>query len=94
MITLTASGKAHRVLARLEQGPATLSELREAVGVHGAQAKRLWHLIGTCMRCRLVSRDGQEYRLTVEGADALQCLRGGHDAVIAEPGARVFGRAA
>lgn len=98
MITYSANGKGHGVLAFLDRGPATIAEIHQAV-VPNASSRtrhRLWHLTGSLLKCRLIDRDGPFYVITSAGRDALQCLDGGFDFQTHEPApsVRFFERSA
>lgn len=94
MATFTHEGKAHRVLARLAHGPATLAELREATRTNGAVARKVFFLVGAMMRDGLIHREGSDYTITPDGLGALAELSAGHDFTVAVPTVRYFGRAA
>lgn len=98
-MNLSVNGKTQRILARLEQGPASMAELREACGVTGAEAKALWHLVKRLQDAGLIKRV-ITYSLTDKGASVLAELRTGRDVEVEDPGergrpnVRIFGRAA
>lgn len=93
-MTLSHRGPAHLALARLAQGPATLSELRFSAHATGRDRQRLWHMATNLRRAGLIARDEMGYRLTEDGADALDRLRAGADVEIPDeeprPTVRIF----
>ena len=83
----TPYGKGHRMLARLEEGPASGGELRRVADPTGSKKKRdrLWRVVRALKEDGFALRDEAGfYALTRAGADALTCLRGGQP-VFVEP---------
>lgn len=76
----TPYGKGHRMLARLDEGPASGAELRRIADPRAAGRKqqRLWRVVRALKDDGLVHRDMVGfYALTPSGVDALTCLRAG-----------------
>ncbi|MDB5448070.1 MAG: hypothetical protein JWQ97_3387 [Phenylobacterium sp.] len=98
MTTYSVSGKGHHMLAHAELGGAPVADLiYAAVGDASRQHKsKAWRTLDALKRDGLVELQDGSYRLTLDGQDALVCLRSGHPAVIASavPSVRIFGRAA
>lgn len=97
MTTFTPSGKAHMALARLSEGPATLSELRSVSGVEIAnQRRKHWYVLNALTEAGFVTLTEGFYEITPAGRDALQTLRDGFSVSTEQPvpNVRIFGRAA
>lgn len=94
--TYSVGGKGHRMLARLEEGPATARELKDvAVPDGGKRWRRAHRLLDALREDQLAwSRYGL-FHLTDSGRDALACLRLGHPVTLgAQPTVRFFTREA
>jgi hypothetical protein len=92
--TYSAHGKGHRMLARLEAGPATTGELcfaadPRAEGHRRGKGRRVLEALTADTLARPIGSGF--YVLTPAGADVLACLRGGHDAIV---GGQALGQAA
>lgn len=78
--TYNAGGKGHRMLARLEEGPATGADLRDAALPTGSAQKRqrMWNVIRALLEDGLAEHVGHEcYIITAAGRAALATLRQG-----------------
>lgn len=97
-MTLSQGGKGHRILARLELGPAFGSELIKLAGKSGTQRDRrkAWRALSAILRQGLVCIWADQYHLTPGGHDALTALELGHSPSFEEarPNVRVFAREA
>lgn len=83
--TYSAHGKAHRMLARLEAGPASTAELRDAAdgAAPNRRRRRLFGLIEALADDGLIARaEAFGFVLTRPGADLLAALRAGHDVTL------------
>lgn len=92
-MNLSAYGRGHRALSRLSEGPATMSELRQAAGLTGNRAKKLAFQLGMMLTRGLVTKEpGFGYEITSDGLDALAVLNTGQDYTVHEttPNARIF----
>lgn len=78
--TYDVGGKGHRMLARLEEGPATGADLRDAAMPTGPAQKRqrMWNVVRALLEDGLAEHVGHEcYIITAAGRDALETLRHG-----------------
>lgn len=85
MASYSPEGKAHRVLERLAAGDASFTEIAETLGMPSRNVKRdrLWHICGALLHDRLIGGVRARYWITREGRDALEALRGGSVAAVA-----------
>jgi len=83
MPSYTPGGKAHRILALLEEGPATFSDLVHVLGVSPRRAAKAkaWSIAEALQADRLIHRGGGAYHLTSAGAAKLAELRAAVDGV-------------
>lgn len=81
----TPGGKAQRVLERLEQGPATLGQLRAHVMTR--HARKLWFVIVTMRREGLITCDDGVFAILPAGDEELDFLR---SQVGGRPNVRIF----
>ena len=78
--TFTAHGRAQMALAHLEAGPATVAELRAAMGARSRkQARGAWHRLEAMRDGLLIVPGGGGYLITALGRHALDVMRAGED---------------
>jgi hypothetical protein len=93
MSTYDPGGRAHRVLAYLEQGPALMSELSRVSNGSGTASSRRkqWYILAALIDDHLIHSIADGYEITEAGHRALFALRSGEQVVIAsEPNVRIF----
>lgn len=92
MSTYTANGSGHRVLARLEEGPARYGDIVKIVrgGRSNREAKTKAHYLFEALKRDGLAIDG--LKITHAGREALAHLRNGED--FTPPTVRVFVRRA
>lgn len=87
----THEGRGHLTLRRLSIGPATITQIRAAVGVAVNESRRRehWYVMQTMTSDGLVEVIGPEYVITDAGRDMLHDL----DAGPCKPTVRIFRQA-
>lgn len=85
MATYSPQGKAHKILERLALGDTNFVELSAHLGVQSRSGRRdkTWHICGALLHDRLIGGVRARYWITREGRDALEALRGGSVAAVA-----------
>lgn len=86
MRTYSPNGLGHMALARLSEGPATLDDLREAMGcTDNSKPRKAWYAINALLGDRLAWKSQGDHGITRAGFAALERLKAGEAVTFAEP---------